>query len=801
MSIKSRLFTVVLLFKMATAYSQLDTIHWLPPMHARAEWGPQYLYLSTPEVLPFLVEVRDGAGNLITSAIISNSQPFRYFVGSDDQTPVMADELSLHKPLKAKGLVISGPKQFYAYFRAHSASQFHAGDLTCKGRAALGKIFRIGHLLQEPDNNARRSNFIGVMATEDSTVISLSDYEAGTQFRVGGADIAFTAPVTMTLQKGECAVFSQYLFGTGSSQPANGFMGTLLEASKPVAVNCGSWLGAPVTSMANDIGIDQIAPLEKMGKEYILCKGNGSSVLEHPIIIAHTDNTQIWLNGSISPTTTLSAGGYYVVSTGSYTVDGNMYILASAPVFVYQMIGGAPTGDDALRTAGLIFVPPISCGIPNAVDNIYQPNLIGNMQFQGGLMITAMRDSLVTVRVDGVPVSIGAAASVPGIPDFVTYRKLDLFNLSSTPSSVSIRAQGAVQVAMYGRNEPASFAAFYSGFTKTITAGVKLHLTGDGVCPDTLIARGKYDGIQWFYGDSLLHFGADTFLTVYTPGQYIANAYLGVCRRTDFAADTIDALFTSPAFQYAVQEPSCYGYSNGQIHIDMPYGGLAPYSYSVDGGHNYTQNPDFEMVKAGDYSIVVRDSTGCYNRPLELSIAQPDSFTVHLTATNLSEFVDAGQPFPVYASANHLTSATEWTPHDSLTCANCLTYTFSPEENTEIVLIAVDTAGCVATDRLQVKVFPRLFAPNVFNPASSVGNDYFTLFSRDDLPIKRLDIFDRWGNLMFRKTDFTSNYPSAGWDGRFKGEPVLPGVYVFQALVEIDPGRVIRMKGDVLVVR
>ena len=162
----------------AALFGQLDTIHWLPPMHARNEVGPQFLYLSTPETDPFPVEVRDGADNLIVSVIISNSQPFRYSLGTSANTSVLAVESQLHKPLSSKGLVISGPKKFYAYFRVHSNSLNHAGDLTCKGRAALGKVFRIGHLIQEADDQDRRSNFVGVLATEDSTVVTLSDFAA-----------------------------------------------------------------------------------------------------------------------------------------------------------------------------------------------------------------------------------------------------------------------------------------------------------------------------------------------------------------------------------------------------------------------------------------------------------------------------------------------------------------------------------------------------------------------------------------------------------------------------------------------
>ena len=141
-------------------FAQLDTIHWLPPMHARYDWGPQILYLSTPEQQAFQVSIRDGAGVIVDVATISNSQPFQIDLGNSNDTRILVPESSLHHPLTGKGLVIDGPKPFYAYFRARSNSLYQAGDLTCKGRAALGTTFRIGHLLQAEEGTEKRSNFI-----------------------------------------------------------------------------------------------------------------------------------------------------------------------------------------------------------------------------------------------------------------------------------------------------------------------------------------------------------------------------------------------------------------------------------------------------------------------------------------------------------------------------------------------------------------------------------------------------------------------------------------------------------------
>ena len=117
--------------------------------------------------------------------------------------------------------------------------------------------------------------------------------------------MASTGTEIIALQKGECLVFSQYLGSSAANQPPNGFMGGLVESSKPIVINSGSWCGSPVTASDKDSGIDQIVPLENVGKEYILSRGNGSASLERPLIVAHFKNTQIFINGSASAVATL----------------------------------------------------------------------------------------------------------------------------------------------------------------------------------------------------------------------------------------------------------------------------------------------------------------------------------------------------------------------------------------------------------------------------------------------------------------------------------------------------------------
>ena len=55
--------------------------------------------------------------------------------------------------------------------------------------------------------------------------------------------------------------------------------GTRISSNNDIVVNSGSWLaGSPGgTDAGRDIGIDQIAPIEETGFEYILIKGEGTA--------------------------------------------------------------------------------------------------------------------------------------------------------------------------------------------------------------------------------------------------------------------------------------------------------------------------------------------------------------------------------------------------------------------------------------------------------------------------------------------------------------------------------------------
>lgn len=87
------------------------------------------------------------------------------------------------------------------------------------------------------------------------------------------------------------------------------------------------------------------------------------------------------------------------------------------------------------------------------------------------------------------------------------------------------------------------------------------------------------------------------------------------------------------------------------------------------------------------------------------------------------------------------------------------------------------------------------YAPNVFSPNGDGENDVFEI-SGDGLEVLVLQVFDRWGNLLYS----VKNENPARWNGWAKNGMLQAGVYAWAARVR-QRGREGWIAGDVLVVR
>jgi hypothetical protein len=226
-------------------------------------------------------------------------------------------------------------------------------------------------------------------------------------------------------------------------------------------------------------------------------------------------------------------------------------------------------------------------------------------------------------------------------------------------------------------------------------------------------------------------------------------------------------------------------------------GGLPPYRYSLD-GIVFQNNPIFEQLPAGEYTVFVQDSIGCiFENEVQVSAFPP--LTVGLSDGVLP--CDTSEVLLELALGGDLTDLKiNWFNGDTTTFTRV----------SEVGPVWAEVTNQCETVRREAAVNWEdlaansnfVYVPNVFKPASSdPDNSEFKPYFQPDLAILdyRFEVFDRWGNKMF-----STEQPDLGWRGVFRADDMNPGVYVWYIQVKFafcGREREMFFEGDVTVVR
>jgi gliding motility-associated-like protein len=207
-------------------------------------------------------------------------------------------------------------------------------------------------------------------------------------------------------------------------------------------------------------------------------------------------------------------------------------------------------------------------------------------------------------------------------------------------------------------------------------------------------------------------------------------------------------------------------------------------------------------LKPATYDLKVQDANGCEDS-LSVTIIEPPKLTIALPAIHKITIGDDVQFNPVIDPDTMKLVEIKWTPADSLSCSNCLNPLITrPFRGGLFDLYVKNDKGCDAraSTRLNVDRNIPVYAPTAFSPNGDKINDYFTLFGniKNVIKINHLRIFDRWGTLIFEAFDLNPSVESQGWDGTFRGEPLNPAVFVWNAQIRRVDGEEENLKGDVL---
>lgn len=531
--------TILILFTFLSigCFAQFSKTHYIPPVSCATNLAAdQYLYISTPSTTNVNFKIMAIGGGIITG-VVNNSTPYIYAIGQGQDTQLVTPKNNIGV-LSNKGYIVEATDLIYVSVRVNAGfnpgnggSFAHAGGLVSKGNSALGKIFRLGAMLN-PLFDSSLLNFASILSTENGTKVTISNIPNGTVLSNG---TIISGDIVVTLNKNESYVLA--MDNSQNTTPSNSskMIGALVVTDKPVVVNSGSFGGSNSTFVngqgqptGRDVGFDQIVSAEKTGKEYIFVKGLGTDELERVLLIANEDNTKIFLDG-VTLFKTINKGEYADIDGSKFTNE-SLYVTTSENVFAYQSIGGT----NSPANQNLFFVPPINCSTPNIVDNIPSIETIGSTSFNGGLNIVT--EAGATITLNNSPIAVPAVAIV-GNPNFVRY------TVSGLSGNITIKSTRQVYVSYFGTNGAATYGGYYSGFdTKPEIVNSNIAVSNSNCIPNVILkvsSISSYDSFEWYFNNVAIPNTNTNSYTPTQPGYYQVRGSISGCNSPPVLSDLI----------------------------------------------------------------------------------------------------------------------------------------------------------------------------------------------------------------------------------------------------------------------
>jgi gliding motility-associated-like protein len=141
----------------------------------------------------------------------------------------------------------------------------------------------------------------------------------------------------------------------------------------------------------------------------------------------------------------------------------------------------------------------------------------------------------------------------------------------------------------------------------------------------TITATGGIAPLQYSI-DGVVYQASASFINL-APGNY--TAFVKDANGCIVSKQTVVSTVAGPSFSLTVKQNATCGTASGVISVTAS-GGVAPLSYSIDGGA-YQPAPFFVAVAAGTHTITVKDAAGC------TAPAQPVTISNSITGTAITD--------------------------------------------------------------------------------------------------------------------------------------------------------------------
>ena len=325
------------------------------------------------------------------------------------------------------------------------------------------------------------------------------------------------------------------------------------------------------------------------------------------------------------------------------------------------------------------------------------------------------------------------------------------------------------------------------------------------------------------YGPNVVSYVADT---LGYPLTYHWDFGTGVPADTSNLVNPTFGYSTPGDFitSFQVSSPvGCVAKAYDSVHVIGPFpmpvspdtticiGGVA--YLQAYGANNYLWSPANSLNKTTGDSVVAKPSVTTQYR-----VIGEDKFKCYFDTAGIKVIVDS-LPLVKIPTPNPVLSGTEvqlepivsddvisynWTPPLYLNCTDCATPISTPLAPTSYTLTVKTATGCTSSTTVTIKLLclqSGVYMANAFTPNFDGNNDYFYPTGSGVKIVKSFQVYSRWGQLLYSRTDFPPNDKKYGWDGNLNGLPQPADTYVFVVEMICFSGENFVLKGTVELLR
>ena len=304
---------------------------------------------------------------------------------------------------------------------------------------------------------------------------------------------------------------------------------------------------------------------------------------------------------------------------------------------------------------------------------------------------------------------------------------------------------------------------------------------------------------EWTRDNVLM--GTEANLNNVGEGVYTATVTDGMgCMVTSTVELMAPSLLT---IEPTITDVSCPEGEDGEIRVQVA-GGVPGQSYTYQwNDNNASTGARIRRLTAGEYSVTATDNNGCTVTDTH-AVGTPEPLSVMLESEAATERNGQGCNGAISANVNGGTApySFDWKQEPGETGSS-----LNNACPGEFILVVTDANGCTSgrvTGDVENRLFPCLEDRKVISPDGDGLNDQFVLFCSGDLVDNNIEIYNRWGQLVYE----ADNYDCSDlggltcWEGETNnGEKLPEGPYYYVLEYTDVEGQLVQKKGSISLLR